>query len=167
MELRQIKQTTILRLKVLITAACLLSGLLAGGNIDRYLVQVPAWRHLDILNWREYSSHADLGNGLFVYPIEAIGGFLLLVASTITAFTSGLKQVVWPVCVATIFSTIGLIFTIFAAPIMLSLRTSGDDPVILRQLFDRFHYWGLLRAIAQLITFGSCIWASGKVFSRT
>jgi hypothetical protein len=40
-------------------------GLLAGASADRYLVQVPAWRHLDVMIWAEHSRHADLGNGRF------------------------------------------------------------------------------------------------------
>ena len=167
MKFELIEQKTIGRLKLLVTAACVLSGLMAGGNIDRYLVQVPGWRHLNILYWKEYSLHTDLGNGLLVYPIEAIGSFLLLIASSIIVLTSGLKSVTWPIYLATLFSAIGLVLTIFAAPIMLSLPTSANDPEIQQQLFNRFHFWGLLRAIAQIISFGTCVWAMGKVFSKT
>jgi hypothetical protein len=31
------------------------AGLLAGASADRYLVQVPAWRHLDVMTWAEHS----------------------------------------------------------------------------------------------------------------
>ncbi len=71
------------RLQTLLTLACILSGFLAGENIYRYVLEVPAWRHINIINWGEYSRHADLSyRGIFLLPTEAIvSAFLLLIAS--------------------------------------------------------------------------------------
>ena len=63
--------------------ACIIGGLLADGNIYRYVIEVPAWRYLNITTWAEYSHHADLGNGLFLFPFEAIGGAIPLVVASI------------------------------------------------------------------------------------
>ena len=128
-------------LLILLILAIILSGLLAGADVDRYIVHVPAWRHLDIRTWAEFSKHADLGNGLFLYPVEAIGSFVLLaIASFIMTFRKQLKYIAIPVHVVAILSAIGLIFTFLAAPIMLSLKTIGNDPAVLQHAFDKFHY---------------------------
>jgi hypothetical protein len=39
------------RLQTLLTIACILSGFLAGENIYRYVLEVPAWQHINIINW--------------------------------------------------------------------------------------------------------------------
>ena len=147
------------RLRPLLVAACLLSGLLAGENIFRYAMEVPAWRHIPIDQWGEYSRHADLGNGVFLLPFEAIASaILLLIASVIlTRQKEKLQAIALPVHAATLLALIGLVLTFFAAPYMLSLRSLGNDPVLLQQAFDHFHHWGFFRAIAQVLSFCCCV----------
>jgi len=147
-------------------AASIFSGFLAGGDADRYIVEVPAWRHISILNWLEYSRHADLGSGLIFYPVEAIGSFILLLASLIICVVhkNVCRYSAFIVYIATLFATAGLILTFFAAPIMLSLRTIKNDPVLVQHAFDRFHLFGVFRAIAQVLSFIGCIWALGNLF---
>jgi len=150
--------------KTLLSMACVLSGLLAGSNVDRYVVQIPGWQHLSLLDWAAYSLHADLGNGLLLYPFEAFGSFLLLfTASAIIVFHKSLfKQIALPVHLATIFAGIGLIFTFFAASIMMSIRTMENNEMLLHKAFDKFHFWGLLRAVTRLCSFIACVWAFTK-----
>ena len=151
-------------LRIFLTAGCFLAGLLAGGNIERYVVQFPAWHHLDIRIWGVFSRHADLANGLFLYPFEAIGSFLLLITSSVilSANKEILRQAAFPVYTATVFSAIGLILTFFAAPVMLSVNAMGNDASALQIAFDRFYYWSFFRGIAQVLSFLACIWAVGK-----
>lgn len=148
-------------LNLLIITACFLSGLLAGGNVDRYVVQMPAWKQVSILNWAVYSRHADLGNGIFLYPFEAIGSFLMLCISSIIILMhkTRFKNAALPLHLATIFSAIGLLFTFFAAPVMLSLGAMDNNISQLQHAFDKFHFWGLLRAIAQILSFLAIIFA--------
>ena len=152
-------------LNFFIITACILSGFLAGGNIDRYVVQVPAWRQVDILNWAIYSRHADLGNGIFLYPVEAIGSFLMLLISSVIVLTnrSIFNFVAYSLYLATLFSALGLFFTLFAAPILLQVGTMGNNVFLLQQAFDKFHFWGLLRAIAQVLSFLASIFAIRKI----
>jgi hypothetical protein len=154
-------------LQTLLTIACILSGFLAGENIYRYLVEVPAWRHINIIYWGEYSRHADLSyRGIFLFPTEAIiSALLLLIASIIILSQKGtFKSATWPVHAATIFALIGLGLTFFAAPYMLSVRTMPNDPALLQCTFNRFHFWGLWRALAQILSFCATAWAMTKVF---
>jgi hypothetical protein len=152
-------------LNLLIITGCILSGLLAGGNVDRYVVQVPAWRQVNILNWAAYSRHADLGNGIFLYPFEAIGSFLTLFISSIIVLVNKpvFKYVALPLYLATILSAVGLFFTFFAAPVMLSIGTMDNNIFQLQRAFDKFHFWGLLRAIAQSLSFFASIFALREV----
>lgn len=72
------------RLKIILAIVCLLSGLLAGENVFRYALEVPGWRHIDIKSRGEYSRHADLKAGTFLFSLEAVmAGILLVIASAI------------------------------------------------------------------------------------
>ncbi|HEY3038915.1 MAG TPA: hypothetical protein VGJ66_09275 [Pyrinomonadaceae bacterium] len=69
---------------ILIVAATLLNGLVAGGDVDRWVVGMPSWHTVGVVAWANYSRSADLGNGVFLYPILAIGGTLLSLASAVS-----------------------------------------------------------------------------------
>ena len=145
--------------------AAVFSGWLAGASIDRYIVQVPGFRHIDIVQWGEYSRHADLANGLVLYPAEAIIPFLLFIISFVIIIRSGqLNSLKVPVFLALLLSASGLFFTIFAAPIILGIKNMPNDPVLLQQAFDTFHFWGGLRAGVQVLAFFPALWALGLAF---
>lgn len=152
-------------LKGLIIAATILSGFLAGTTVDRFVVEFPAFKQLDISFWANYSRHADLGNGLFLYPAEGIGTFILLLASSIVIlYNRGLyKNEAGPVHTAMLLSFAGIFFTAFAAPAMLSLKTIDNNTVLLQHAFDTFYFWSAWRAIAQVLCFFACVWALGKI----
>jgi hypothetical protein len=159
MEEKQITWKAINRIRVVMFAATIFSGSLAGATIDRFIVQFPAWRHLDIVTWAAYSRHADLGHGLFLYPFEAIGGFLLLAGASMQLFLlpqPAKRFAIW-VYAATLFAAMGLAFTFFAAPVMLSLRKTGSDPALLHDIFDRFYYFSFYRAVVQILAFFTCV----------
>jgi hypothetical protein len=44
---------------------------------------MPAGRIVGVHGWATYSRHADLGNGVWLYPIAAIGGFVLSLSAAI------------------------------------------------------------------------------------
>jgi hypothetical protein len=159
---------TLTGLQLLISLACLLSGLLAGENIFRYAMEVPGWRHIDIAQWGEYSRHADLGKGIFILPFEAIVAFLCLFTGSIIIIKSKteFQPAALPVYASTFFALMGLGLTFMAAPYMLRVRTIGNDAQLLQQTFNNFHQWGFYRAIAQVLSFCTCVWAMGKVYVR-
>lgn len=47
---------------------------------------------------------------------------------------------------------------------MLNLGSLNDDPVLLQQAFDKYHYWGAIRAVFQIVSFFACVLAMGRVF---
>jgi hypothetical protein len=111
------------RTRLLLIAATFLGGVLAGTAFDRAIVGGPAWHELGPAAWQEYSRHADLGAGLFVYPIEGIGTALLTMAAAASNYLDGNRRraTVLPLYCAAALLIVGLLLTVKAAPIMLSL----------------------------------------------
>lgn len=145
----------------LIATATVMDGLLAGLNVDRALVQMPAWRRVGAAAWAAYSRHADLGNGLLLYPIEAIGGTLLSLLAAIAYYlsSSAPRSASLPVYLAASLALAGLLTTIQAAPKMLSLRRTDDDLTALQRAFDSFEFWGAVRGIFQALAFVMNVWS--------
>lgn len=140
--------------RIVLILAILFSGALAGGNIDRALVAMPAWQETGAVPWANFSRHADLGGGLVLYPVEAIGGALSILAAAI-AFRfdqTTSRRVLVPICLALLFAAGGLLLTLKAAPIMLGIN-SDSEPAQLQQAFEGFWYWGNLRAVCQIAAF--------------
>ncbi len=151
--------TTSTRTRILVGAATFLSGILAGGVIDRVIVGGPAWHELGAQAWVQYSVHADLGPGLLAYPFEAIGSALLIAAAVISTILDGAgwQRAARPLYVAAFFSVTGLLLTVKAAPIMLSLA-QPQPARSFQQAFDDFFLWGLyLRGTADMLAFISLI----------
>jgi hypothetical protein len=140
--------------RVSLIIATLIAGLLAGGNIDRVFVAMPAWQQVGASGWAEFSRHADLGNGLVLYPLEAIGGSLCTLAASVSLYfdRTAPRAAAIPPYAAVMFAAGGLVFTVFAAPIMLGISDPGD-PAALRRSFEGFWYWGNLRALCQVLAF--------------
>ena len=140
--------------RTLLIFATLVSGLLAGGNVDRAFVAMPAWQQVGAIAWAEFSRHADLGSGLILYPIEAIGGALLTIAAAIMIHfdRNAPRAAAVLIYAAALFAVGGLLLTVKAAPVMLGIRGVGEL-VVLQRAFEEFWYWGNLRAICQVCVF--------------
>src|SRR5690348_14970760 len=112
-----------------LVAATFVGGLLAGGNVDRAIVAMPAWQQVGVSSWADFSRHADLGNGLVLYPLEAIGGALLLLSAIICFRFEriGFERARVPLLAALALSLGGLALTLKAAPVMLGIEhTAGS-----------------------------------------
>ena len=144
----------------LVAAACLFNGLMAGGNFIRLFVEMPAWRQVGPVAWAAFSRHADLGTGLVIYPVVAIGGALLMLAAAIVFhFDRGApRSAALPIYLSLALVIGGLAITRLAAPYMLSLRTTGDDPAALSAAFEGFDRWGTIRGVMQMLAFPVNLW---------
>ena len=151
--------------KVLRTSLYLIVvGLLLGtaaSDLNRTLVEMPAWRQLGAEHWAAFSLRADLGNGHTLYPLAGIGGTVLILAAA-TAFRFGSRRpwaVAIPLYGAALMAICVMLTTTQAAPIMLSLPRIGNDPRALQQAFEGFCRWDSIRAVFG--TVGDCaeIWA--------
>ncbi len=147
----------------LLSAATALSGRLAGANLDRTLVQMPAWEKVGPRGWAEYSRHGDLGNGLILYPVLGIGGALLTLGAALAVYLDPAAAGGWPVYLAALMVIGGMLATTQAAPRMRSLRRLGDDVPALEQAFQGFRFWGNIRGTFQVLAFAANLWALVKV----
>jgi hypothetical protein len=140
--------------RILLVLATFLAGLLAGGDIDRAFVAMPAWQEVGAAAWAEFGRHADLGNGLLLYPFEAFGSTLLTLAAALAFHfdRAAPRAAAFPLYAACALAVGGLGFTVKAAPIMLGIR-DVDDAVALQAAFEGFWYWGNLRAVCQVLAF--------------
>jgi hypothetical protein len=156
------------RTRLLLASATLLSGILTGSVIDRVVVGGPAWHELGAESWVQYSRHADLGNGLFAYPLEALGSAVLVVAATLSNYFDGNANRTLTISLycAVTFSVFGLILTAKAAPIMLGLA-SPQPAAAVQFAFDEFFFWGLyLRGAADIAAFVASICALANATTR-
>ena len=146
------------RTQGLMIAATVFDAMVAGTGVDRVVVQMPAWTRVGPQAWAAYSRHADLGNGLILlYPTLAIGGCVLSIAAAISCARDdrGAQGGALPAYVAAVLTLCGLLLTIKAAPLMLSLRTLGSDSRALQGAFDGFDWWGRWRSAVQFAAFGA------------
>jgi hypothetical protein len=94
--------------------------------------------------WAAYSRHADLANGLVAYPLQAIGGAILIISAAVSSYfdrDAGSVTTV-PLYCAVVFSLAGLVLTAKAVPIMLAL-TAPQSSSATQHAFDEFFLWGL------------------------
>ncbi len=154
------------RTRLLLIAATFLGGILAGTAVDRVVVGGPAWHELGAAAWLEYSRHADLGAGLVAYPIEGIGAALLTIGAAASNYLDGNRRrgTVLPLYCAAALLVVGLLLTIKAAPIMLSLA-APQSAAAAQQAFDEFFVWGLyLRGAADTLAFAALVWALASLY---
>ena len=124
---------------LLLGIATAINGLLAGLNMDTALVKLPTRRRIGAVAYATFARGNDLGNGLLVYPLLGIGAALLTVLTTLFAFISqGGVEVLFPLSLATLLSLLHTVATTRAAPLMLSLKNTPDDEVLLSAKLDRF-----------------------------
>ena len=122
---------------------------------------MPAWRKVGARGWAAYSRHADLENGLFLYPALAIGGAVLTIAAAVSyQFDSAAPaSATLAIYLSVALVLGGLLATVKAAPIMMSLRRIDDDASALQEAFDGFRRWGNVRGIFQILAFLANVWA--------
>ena len=168
-----IKQKKIYPILGLLILATIINGLLAGGNVDRSLVAMPAWQQTGIVAWANFSRHADLGSGQLLYPVMAIGGTLLTVIVSILLPLVGIrsKSLLFPFVLAALCMLVSLPLSFKATPYMLSLRhITNTNHYALKQAFMGFAYWGRLQGLLHVAAFcfniGSLI-ISGKIITKT
>jgi hypothetical protein len=147
----------------LIVSSFLLGSL--AGDMNRTLVEMPAWRQLGPEAWAAFSRLADLGNGRTLYPIAGIGATLLTLAAAV-AFRFSPRRPLWaaiPVYGAALMDIGVLLLTTQAAPVMLSLKHGGSDPAFLLKTFEGFYRWDSIRAIVGTIGDFAAVWSLAAV----
>jgi hypothetical protein len=152
-----------------LVAATLLGGILAGINIDRAIVAIPAWKQVGAVAWAAFSEKADLGNGLFLYPLVAIGGALLNIGAVLSYRLDRVKSPshFFPLSLGALLAIGGLLVTVKAAPIMLGVPHLDGDPSAIQKAFDGFNFWGGIRGFFQIGAFAANLWSLSSLNQRT
>ncbi|HEY3232582.1 MAG TPA: hypothetical protein VGJ87_25345 [Roseiflexaceae bacterium] len=148
-------------LVALIVLAAVPHLLLAGGGVVRLAVQFPAvGQRLDSIAFAHWSRAADLGNGLFLYPLLGIGGPLATWAALIVAeIAHAPGSVTLPLVCAAVLAVLHVLTTTQAAPTMLRIGRSEDRAEVITPLIDRFVFWSWPRAILQVLNGAALVWA--------
>jgi hypothetical protein len=147
---------------MLIIAATVVSGLF-GSILDRALVATPAWRDLGVQAWADYSRHADLQTGYFVYPIGGILCWALVFAAAwaYRLDRSAPRQAGPPIYLAALSALGAILTTIVAAPAMMHVgQLSDTDAAALHDAFETFTLWGVyVRGSCFAAIFVCSVWA--------
>ena len=145
---------------ILLLAATIMTGLLAGASLDKAIVQLPARHHMTVVAFASFSRANDLGNGLIVYPVLGISAALLTILAALVAFLQGTPlQHGLPLYISALLALLHSVTTTRAAPNMLSLRQGTNDETALTETFNRFAKWHNLRTILQVLNFVILLWA--------
>jgi hypothetical protein len=146
---------------ILILAAAVLTGLLAGISIDKAVVQLPARHRMGVIAFAAFSRANDLGAGLVFYPVLGIGAALLTIVAALAVFLQSAPIAdAWPLYISALFALLHSITTARAAPNMLSLRQSTAGEAQLTGALDRFAGWHNVRTVLQLLNFLMLLWAA-------
>lgn len=134
----------------------------AGALVDRSIVATPAWKALGPNAWGDYSRHADLGNGVILYPVYGFGLLVLAVATAVSYRRNrSAPRAAGPPIYCTAVCAVGVLATTAkAAPIMLSTAHLGDNSAALQHAFEQFTVWGVyLRGALGLLAFLTAVLA--------
>lgn len=161
---KEVKVKAINSMRLQLVFACILSGLLAGTNIENYLIRIPAWRKLNILDWAAFSQHSYLSYGFYFYCFISLSCLVLFLSVLFLVYKYNFSHFKWRIIVLALLSGITILFTFFTAPLMFSLPHIGEDALKIKNVFDEVNYWGGFRAIAHVACFILCVFAAGKAF---
>lgn len=144
----------------LVAACAVISGIIAGVSFDVAAVKLPTRKRIGAVAYANFARGNDMGNGIIVYPIVAILGFLLIAGATFAAyFVQGARPVLLPMFAACAGTVASFLCTAKAAPNMLSLKHAPDDEKLLAKKLDRFALWHAYRFAFQFLTFIATVWA--------
>lgn len=144
----------------LLVITVVINGLLAGGSFIKVIVELPARHKIGALAFAKYARSADLGNGLYLYPILGISAVALVFICTIIGFLQSFPvEAMILLYIGSACSVIHTFFTIRAAPIMMQVGHAKDDEEILGSLLNRFAYFSNWRAVFQVLAFIIVLWA--------
>jgi hypothetical protein len=147
-------------LSILITVGTVLFGLLAGSAVDRGIVSFPARRRVGTIAWARYSRAADLGNGIFLYPVLAIAGALAVSAALLVVVAGhGPRRLLVPLAGGLVAGLANLAVTIAAAPKMLRIGKTDDREDLLAPLVEGFVKLSYVRVVLISLAFAMTLWA--------
>lgn len=146
---------------ILVVATTALSGIGAGASLDVSIRQLPARHRIGVLAYSVYSQATDLGTARVWYPPLGIGTLLLALATAAVAFFQEVTPPhALPIYVAAALWVVHLLITlIWALPTLPRQRQFPHDEHQLAALFNRFERLQTVRAVLDVVIFGTTLWA--------
>lgn len=146
---------------VLIFAATIFVGLLAGASLDQSIKQLPARHRIGLAAYSQYSRASDLGNGILFYATLGVSAALLNIGAAIAAYLQNISsQQASLIYIGAFLAVLHSLATTQAAPLNFSQRKiPANDETALAAVFDKFSRWQNIRCILQVINFGVNLWA--------
>lgn len=146
-------------LPIVLTAAALVNGVIAGASLDRSVVQLPSRRKIGVTAYSAYSvAHELQGVGLTWYPVLGIGSALLTIAAAAVAAATGISLPTGsPIYLAAIAAVMHSVATARAAPLNFRQRSAQGDGAELTRIIDSFEKWHAARAVLQLASFAGTV----------
>lgn len=145
---------------ILIVLATAFNGILAGASLDQVIKQLPARHRIGAVAYSAYAQAADLKNGIAWYASIGIGSAILAIAAAIAAVSQAISVgTALPIYIAAVLSVLHSLVTTQAAPTMFSQRRYNNDEEALTKVFNHFARLSQLRALLQVLTFASLLWA--------
>lgn len=146
---------------ILVLATTALSGIGAGASLDVSIRQLPARHRIGVIAYSAYSQATDLGTARGWYPPLGIGSLLLANASAAVAFFQHVTLPhALPIYVAAALWVVHLLITIiWALPTLPRQQQFPHDEHQLAALFNRFERLQTVRAVLDVVIFGTILWA--------
>src|SRR5690349_686702 len=145
---------------ILILVAVALNGMLVGASLDQSIKQLPARHRIGAVAYSAYAKASDLGNGIVWYAILGLGAALItIVAALVTVSQRNGTPYALPMVLAGVLSVLHSLATTQVAPTMFSQRRHENDEAALTTIFNRFEHWQTIRAVLQVLTFLTLLWA--------
>jgi hypothetical protein len=146
--------------RLLIVLATAVNGILVGASLDQSIKQLPARHRIGITAYSTYSKAADLGNGIPWYVSLGVGGVVLTIGASIAAFSQEIaSKTAVPLYMSVVLSILHSLVTTQAAPTLFRQRQYEHDEAALTTVFNRFSRLQTLRALLQVATFFTLLWA--------
>jgi hypothetical protein len=148
-------------LLIVLAAAALANGLIAGASLDRSIVQLPARHKIGVRAYSAYSvAHELEGVGRVWYPVLGVGSALLTVAAAVVAAATRASLLdgllIYVAAAAAILHSLA---TARAAPVNFQQRAAQGDEARLSRIIDTFERWHGVRAALQLTSFAATVLA--------
>jgi hypothetical protein len=130
-------------------------GLRAGASVFRGVLDLPARGQIGQVAFAQFSRATDLSTrGLVYYALFGFGGALLTgMAWLMAARTKAPVRVRRSTAVAALLSLAILLLTIPAAPLMMRVGKTPDEPALLGSLLDDFVSWTIPRLVGAVGSF--------------
>lgn len=138
-------------MQALIYCSAFLNGLIAGGALDKAIMELPARKKLGASAFLDYFRATDLGPGMIYYPVLGLAAPIVTIVTAAVLPPDGGERT-W-MTYAAIAASVHVLSTAGAVSSARRLRSKDPDEKELEGILNRFASWNALRVLALLCAF--------------